>query len=107
MLSGTADKVSREFVYEGNFPKETSEEKAFVENLWARRKVGYLLDQIRANGEKKELKDEVISLAKKHGITTPYTSYLVVPEPTPASVANQLRGPGTYQPGSRVGIGYR
>ena len=87
VLSGTADKVEREFVYEVNFPKETSEEKAFVENLWARRKVGYLLDQIRANGEKKELKDEVIALAKKHGITTPYTSYLVVPEPN-APVAN-------------------
>src|SRR5260370_20896139 len=96
MLSGTADKVSREFVYEGNFPKETSEEKAFVENLWARRKVGYLLDQIRANGEKKELKDEVIALAKKHGITTPYTSYLVVPEPNaPVASWRTLQDTGT------------
>jgi Ca-activated chloride channel family protein len=42
--------------------------------------VGYLLDQIRANGEKKELKDEVIALAKRYGITTPYTSYLIVPD---------------------------
>ncbi len=47
--------------------------------MWARRKVGYLLDQIRANGEKKELVDEVVTLAKKYGITTPYTSYLIVP----------------------------
>ena len=87
-LSGKADTVSREFVYDVNFPQETNEDKAFVENLWARRKVGYLLTQIRANGEKKELKDEVIGLAKKHGITTPYTSYLVVPEPN-APVAGQ------------------
>jgi Ca-activated chloride channel family protein len=100
VLSGTADKVSREFVYEVNFPKETSEEKAFVENLWARRKVGYLLDQIRANGEKKELKDEVIALAKKHGITTPYTSYLVVPEPNAPVAGNapipDVRSPSAY-----------
>ena len=41
---------------------------------------GYLLDEIRRNGEKAELKDEVVKLAKKHGITTPYTSYLVVPD---------------------------
>ncbi len=51
-----------------------------MEQLWARRKVGFLLDQIRANGEKKELVEEVVSLAKKYGITTPYTSYLVVPD---------------------------
>src|SRR5262249_10267379 len=51
-----------------------------VEDLWARRKVGYLLDQIRANGEKKELVEEVVTLAKRYGITTPYTSYLVVPD---------------------------
>ena len=54
--------------------------KDFVEQLWARRKVGYLLDQIRVNGEKKELVDEVVALAKRYGITTPYTSYLVVPD---------------------------
>src|SRR5205807_7061883 len=35
------------------------------------------------NGEKKELVDEVVVLAKKHGIATPYTSYLVVPDGTP------------------------
>jgi Ca-activated chloride channel homolog len=48
--------------------------------LWARRKVGFLLDQIRANGEKPELVTEVTALAKKYGITTPYTSYLIVPD---------------------------
>ena len=35
-----------------------------MEPLWARRKVGFLLDQIRVNGEKKELIDEVVLLAK-------------------------------------------
>ena len=39
-----------------------------------------MLDQIRVNGEKKELVDEVVALAKKYGITTPYTSYLIVPD---------------------------
>jgi Ca-activated chloride channel family protein len=49
--------------------------------------VGYLLDQIRANGEKKELVDEVVALAKKYGIATPYTSYLIVPD-APVPVVN-------------------
>ncbi len=79
-LSGQVGMESREFVYELTFPAKTGEEREFVEHLWARRKVGYLLDQIRANGEKTELVQEVVSLAKKYGITTPYTSYLVVPD---------------------------
>jgi Ca-activated chloride channel family protein len=79
-LSGKVGGDGQEFVYETTFPEKTGDERAFVEGLWARRKVGYLLDQIRVNGEQKELKDEVIALAKKHGITTPYTSYLVVPD---------------------------
>jgi Ca-activated chloride channel family protein len=81
-LTGTVGRIKKEFVYEISFPEKTSDKdgKDFVEHLWARRKVGYLLDQIRANGEKKELKDEVITLAKRYGITTPYTSYLIVPD---------------------------
>src|ERR1019366_8582875 len=55
----------------------------FVEDLWARRKVGYLLDQIRVQGESKEVLEEVIMLAKRYGITTPYTSYLLVPDAPP------------------------
>ncbi len=81
-LTGMVGKEKQEFVYDVNFPAKTDSEasKDFVEPLWARRKVGYLLDQIRANGEKKELIDEVVILAKRYGIATPYTSYLVVPD---------------------------
>ena len=79
-LSGRVGMETKEFVYELTFPDKTGEERDFVEQLWARRKVGYLLDQIRTNGEKKELVDEVLVLAKKYGIATPYTSYLIVPD---------------------------
>src|SRR5262249_41434071 len=79
-LAGSVGPEKKEFVYEVNFADKTKEDKDFVEHLWARRKVGYLLDQIRANGQKKELVDEVVVLAKKYGIATPYTSYLIVPD---------------------------
>ena len=82
-LTGMIGSEKQEFVYELNFPARTADvaaAKDFVEPLWARRKVGYLLDQIRVNGEKKELVDEVVALAKRYGIATPYTSYLVVPD---------------------------
>jgi Ca-activated chloride channel family protein len=81
-LSGEVGHDKREFVYEVKFPEKTDDARNFVEDLWARRKIGYLLEQIRNNGEKKELVEEVVSLAKKHGIATPYTSYLVVPDGT-------------------------
>jgi Ca-activated chloride channel family protein len=79
-LSGQVGSETKEFTYDVTFPEKTSDERGFVAHIWARRKVGYLLDQIRANGEKKELVDEVVALAKRYGITTPYTSYLIVPD---------------------------
>jgi Ca-activated chloride channel homolog len=92
-LSGNVGKEPREFVYEINFPDKTKDDRDFVEHLWARRKVGYLLDQIRANGEKKELVDETVALAKKYGIATPYTSYLIVPDgPVPVARAGGRGG---------------
>lgn len=81
-LTGMVGKEKQEFVHDVAFPAKTDgdQSKDFVEPLWARRKVGYILDQIRINGEKKELIDEVVTLAKRYGIATPYTSYLVVPD---------------------------
>lgn len=63
--------------------------RSFIPRLWAGRKVGYLLPQIRANGNpagQRELIDQVTKLALKYGIVTPYTSFLVqenqaVPQP--------------------------
>lgn len=95
-LSGSVGKHQKEFVYEVNFPDKATEQKPFVEDLWARRKVGYLLDQIRLNGEQKELVDEVTTLAKRYGITTPYTSYMIVPDEvlTAAKAEKKLTGTG-------------
>jgi len=87
-LTGQVGKETKEFAYDVNFAAKTDGDREFVEALWARRKVGFLLDQIRINGEKKELMDEMMTLAKKYGIATPYTSYLVVPDaPVPVASA--------------------
>jgi len=92
-LSGHVGSQQREFVYEMSFPRKTKDDHAFVEHLWGHRKVGYLLDQIRAHGEKKELVDEVVRLAKRYGIATPYTSYLVAPD-MPVPLASLPPGGG-------------
>jgi len=48
----------------------------FVAPLWAARKVGYLLQEIRLHGENEELIAEVVRLSKKFGIVTEYTEFL-------------------------------
>jgi Ca-activated chloride channel family protein len=67
----------QEFVYEGTFPAVQSD-NTFISSLWATRRVGFLLDEIRLRGENAELKDEVIHLSRDFGIMTPYTSFLVL-----------------------------
>ncbi|MEI6045302.1 MAG: VIT domain-containing protein [Chloroflexota bacterium] len=54
--------------------------RSFIPRLWAGRKVGYLLTQIKTNSNtagQRELVDQVTKLALKYGIVTPYTSFLV------------------------------
>ena len=48
----------------------------FVERIWAIRRVGFIIDQIDMNGQNKELTEELVSLSRKYGILTPYTSFL-------------------------------
>jgi Ca-activated chloride channel family protein len=57
------------------FQREGGEE--FLGRLWATRKIGYLLEQIRLHGEERELIDEIIDLSIRYGIITPYTSFLI------------------------------
>jgi Ca-activated chloride channel family protein len=59
------------------FPKRTRENE-FIPRLWATRRVGWLLDEIRLRGENAELRDEVAQLARQYAIVTPYTSYLIL-----------------------------
>ena len=76
-LKGMMNGKEREYVYEGTFTKDSTDHD-FIPRLWAVRRVGYLLEEIKLHGEAKELKDEVITLSKQYGIMTPYTSYLVL-----------------------------
>jgi Ca-activated chloride channel family protein len=49
----------------------------FVPLIWAQRKIGFLLEEIRLHGRKQELVDEIVKLSKEYGIITEYTSFLV------------------------------
>lgn len=77
VLKGTVENGEKKFAYDVKFPAIDSENE-FIPRLWATRRVGYLLDEIRLHGENAELRDEVTELARKYGIVTPYTAYLIV-----------------------------
>ncbi len=77
VLEGTVNGAQKKLTYDVNFSGETTEHD-FIPRLWATRRVGYLLEEIRLHGENAELKDEVTELARKYSIVTPYTAYLIV-----------------------------
>jgi Ca-activated chloride channel family protein len=76
-LEGTVRGETTRLAYDVKFPEEARDHE-FIPRLWATRRVGYLLDEIRLRGESKELKDEVVELARQYGIVTPYTAYLIL-----------------------------
>ncbi|MGI9055365.1 MAG: VIT and vWA domain-containing protein [Pyrinomonadaceae bacterium] len=88
-LSGKSGKENRTFNYRNlDFPMR-ADKNDFLPRLWATRRVGWLMEQIRTNGENIELKNEVVDLGTRFGIVTPYTSYLATD--------------GSFTPGAIVG----
>lgn len=75
-LSGKVKGQERRFVL-ADQPLTKGETNAFLERLWATRRIGFLLEEIRLHGAQDELVEEVKKLGLKFGIVTPYTSFLV------------------------------
>ncbi len=75
-LEGQVNDRLQTFTYEdvsfGNYGGDD-----FIPRLWAQRKIGYLLGQIRLHGESDEVIEEIVELSVRYGIITPYTSFLV------------------------------
>jgi len=46
--------------------------------VWAMRKIGHLIEDVRLHGENQEMIKEIVELSQLHGIVTPYTSQLVL-----------------------------
>jgi Ca-activated chloride channel family protein len=80
-IEGTVNGQSRKFAQDVKFAADSTETE-FIPRLWATRRVGYLLDEIRLHGENAELRDEVTQLARRYGIVTPYTAYLIIEDET-------------------------
>lgn len=102
VLEGNYLGEPRRFEFEFDASK-ASARHAFVPRLWAGRRIGVLLDEIRRAGADgaaptsdpamKELVDEIVRLSIKHGILTEYTAFLAVEPGTPADAAREAAVP--------------
>lgn len=86
-VTGRAAREQITMTYGADFSAPEGVDTSFVASLWASRRVQSLLDAIAEQGETASRREEVVALATRWGIVTPYTSYLAV-EPGEA-LANQ------------------
>jgi Ca-activated chloride channel family protein len=56
--------------------KSHDEGMAFIEKLWAVRRIGEILDELDLKGKNDELVKELVTLSRRHGVLTPYTSFM-------------------------------
>jgi Ca-activated chloride channel family protein len=78
------------FIEDSLYSNSENSTLKYIPRLWATRKIGYLLNQIRLHGPQEEMIDQIVRLSIRFGIITPYTSYLVT-EPMPLGSIEQDR----------------
>ena len=77
VVSGHVGEQNSKFDFPVDFAQSaTNASYGFVEKLWAMRRIGEIIDQLDLNGRNEELVKELVLLSTKHGILTPYTSFL-------------------------------
>ena len=76
-ITGVVGDKKQTFDFPATLVSNSSDESyAFVEKLWAMRRIGEIIDQLDLVGKNDELINELVGLSTKHGILTPYTSFL-------------------------------
>jgi Ca-activated chloride channel family protein len=76
-IKGTIGDKQRSFDFPATLTEKSPDQShAFVEKLWAMRRIGEIIDEIDLKGKNDELVKELVGLSTKHGIVTPYTSFL-------------------------------
>jgi Ca-activated chloride channel family protein len=77
VVQGTIGDAKRKYDFPADLVKRSSDESyAFIEKLWAMRRIGQIIDELDLKGKNDELIKELVSLSTEHGILTPYTSFL-------------------------------
>jgi len=94
-IRGKLRDQTHQFSFPATLVEQTDDQSlAFVEKLWAMRRVGEILEELDLHGRNEELIAELVSLATKHGILTPYTSFLADENVRLDDLATNLRRAG-------------
>ncbi|HVX13131.1 MAG TPA: VIT domain-containing protein [Pirellulales bacterium] len=76
-ITGNVHGQQKRFDFPADLVAESKDETfAFIERLWAVRRVGEIIDELDLQGKNDELIQELVALSTRHGIITPYTSFL-------------------------------
>lgn len=76
-IAGQVGKETQKLDFPVKLVKQSDDQSyAFVEKLWAMRRIGEIIDDMDLNGRNEELVKELVALSTKHGVLTPYTSFL-------------------------------
>ncbi len=95
-LTGSVAGEKRSFSFPATLVERSADESnGFVEKLWATRRIGEIIDELDLKGHNQELVNELVQLSIRHGIITPYTSFLAEEEVSLAATRdNAKRGAG-------------
>ena len=95
VIKGQVNGQEQKFDFPANLVEKSGDESyAFVEKLWAMRRIGEIIDQLDLVGKNDELVKELVDLSTKHGILTPYTSFLADDTVRPLADAGAFRRAG-------------
>ncbi len=76
--------------YKYQFDPSSTGEHDFVPGLWATRRIGDLLDNIRVEGESQDLIEEIRDLGLSYGLVTPYTTFAIEAHAEGAASADNM-----------------
>src|SRR5262249_13983913 len=75
-LNGQVNGVAKAYSFPLSIAADETDH-TYLPRLWAMRRIGYLTEVAQDNGNNREIVDEIVSLSKKYGIISAYTSFLV------------------------------
>jgi len=87
-ITGRVGDAEQKFDFPATLAEKSNDQSyAFVEKLWAMRRIGEIIDELDLKGRNEELIEELVELSTEHGILTPYTSFLADEDARPGDLA--------------------
>jgi Ca-activated chloride channel family protein len=101
VIQGSVGGASKKYAFDARFPAQSSDHD-FIPRLWATRRIGYLLDEVRLHGENPEVRDEVTDLSRQYGIVTPYTAWLIIDDERRRGLSESRRSLNEFEKSSEL-----